>query len=143
MIGFDWWQMILNRLGLVNDKSAIEKVYNFFQQSLKIINVYRKDRNNTGDSHSTPILYFAFPNKMKHNEIYKKKIRPNRLKNKVVIVGGGGTLGNYYFVNYMKTVAESKALKRVAWGIGHNLHGNDNIQFPDYLKKFDLVGIRD
>jgi hypothetical protein len=124
-------------------KSAIEKVLKSFQHRPQIINVYRKDRHNTGDLHSTPILYFDFPVKVKHNEIYKTRIRPKRLKDNVVIVGGGGTLGNHYFASNMKTIAESKALKRIAWGIGHNLHGSDKIQFPDYLQKFDLVGIRD
>ena len=124
-------------------QSVIKKIHNFFQQSPKIINVHRKDRNNIGDLNSTPFQYFQFPNKVKHIEIYKKRIRPSQLKDKVVIVGGGGTLGNHYFFDNMKTITESRARKRIAWGIGHNLHGSYNIQLPDYLSKFDLVGIRD
>jgi len=62
---------------------------------------------------------------------------------KTVLVGGGGLIANPAFQPNMESLAAYRPRILVAWGIGHNAHGEREIRYPDYLDKFNLVGVRD
>lgn len=59
-----------------------------------------------------------------------------------IVFGGSGLL--YPEISpVLETSALHNKFPLVAWGIGHNTHGGDRIDYPDWLKKFALVGLRD
>lgn len=43
----------------------------------------------------------------------------------------------------LKWTAENSKFPLVAWGIGTNTHFGDKIEYPEWLAKFSLVGLRD
>ncbi len=111
----------------------------------QIINFYRIARNNIGDYYSAPIKYFNFLNGSKTYDIAPRKYRrflPN-LDNKIVIIGGGGLIGQGYFESKIKAIISSNASRVIFWGAGHNIHGKAEIKYPDYLNFCHLVGVRD
>lgn len=59
-----------------------------------------------------------------------------------VIFGASGLL--YPEISpILESAVMSKQYPMVAWGIGHNTHGGTEISYPDWLRRFDLVGLRD
>ena len=109
------------------------------------VNFYRIDPNNIGDFYSSPIKYFDFLKKSKAADIAPRRFRrfiPN-IKNKMVIIGGGGLIGHHYFESKIMAIMKAQAKHIIFWGAGHNIHGNAKIIYPDYLKSCDLVGVRD
>lgn len=59
-----------------------------------------------------------------------------------VIFGASGLLYPEIAPILEKAVSE-KQHPMVAWGIGNNTHYGDRVWWPDWLAKFDLVGLRD
>ena len=59
-----------------------------------------------------------------------------------VVFGGGGLL-HPANDHYLRSAAELTGCKRIVWGVGTNYHHTADAVFPDWLKQFDLVGLRD
>lgn len=83
---------------------------------------------------SCPLDYFGFESISQRQDIFQV---PN--PSDVVIVGGGGLL---HFTDEIERLAKLPC-KRVAWGIGTNTHEATQAHYPESLKEFDLVGVRD
>jgi len=117
------------------------------------LNILRKDPNNVGDFWASPVTYFDFLKGTVHVDPQRDYSLNNyALANKsgrkhVQILGGGGV----FIFNEIPLINESKKInpltKLVCWGAGHNRHNVIKIQpddgLPDYLKNWDLVGVRD
>lgn len=109
----------------------------------KIINVWQNETKNLGDLVCAPCLYYP---KMQKNSIcldilnFKKKIN---LKNKVIIVGGGGLFLSY-FNEAMKNIYElAKNNKLIIWGAGLDNYVNEKgISIPK-IENVYKIGIRD
>ena len=43
----------------------------------------------------------------------------------------------------LKYASENSKHPLIAWGIGHNTHFGDRIEYPEWLSKFSAVGVRD
>lgn len=111
---------------------------------MSIIEVHRKVKNNIGDYFSNPSRYFNFydieSQELMHNTTY--------LFNANLIVGGGGLI-HKKFQRHIQNLLDKKPQHAVLWGIGHNFgkkhieKSKDNVIFPDWLERCDLIGIRD
>ncbi len=158
---------------------------------MNIVEIHRMDKNNPGDWYSNPTRYF-FPNKT-INQIDIDNVRKTTWHQKdVIIVGGGGLIGNENFESLMERITvhpdehlltdlletriknvsvenkdEIKKWRervqtltlnlinsldktigpRIIWGAGYNSRDKDKdpyyIDYPTYLNKFHLVGVRD
>jgi hypothetical protein len=103
-----------------------------------IYNAYVTDQKNTGDYACSPVLYFDFGDEVKR---LNARERPRDFNCRLLIVGGGGTLhGN---VAQKWICYPPGHCKSVSWGIGHNTHGEQKLQWPDWMEKFDINGVRD
>lgn len=110
----------------------------------KIINFHRTDCNNIGDIICSPLLYYNFPSETEEVDIMQ--ITGQKwLENADIIVGGGGLISCDFFERRMKFIAENKKSKAILWGAGHNdwQISDSKFTYPDYIKKFDLIGLRD
>ncbi len=107
-----------------------------------IASFYLKDRPNLGDRCSSPTLYFSQLQETV-NLCPATAQLPKIWLQKTVLVGGGGLIAHPAFELNMEALAAYRPKVLVAWGIGHNAHGEREITYPDYLDKFDLVGLRD
>lgn len=111
-------------------------------------NVFRTDTTNVGDWFCAPQRYFDFPNTAMADIL---DFDPESLSEHVVL-GGGGLIAKT-FHDHMRRLAEVRPQisSLIAWGIGESEHVDRQGGFvlpydgvlPDYLKAFDLVGIRD
>ncbi|WP_443751197.1 hypothetical protein [Asticcacaulis solisilvae] len=111
-------------------------------------NVFRTDATNVGDWFCAPQRYFDFPNKALADilDFDADALAPH------VVLGGGGLIAKT-FHDHMRRLAElrPRVTSLVAWGIGESEHVDRKGGFvlpydgllPDYLKAFDLVGVRD
>jgi hypothetical protein len=113
-----------------------------------IRNIFRKDPTNVGDWYCTPFRYFPLGDQPAA-DVYEE---PLVEEGDTVVVGGGGLISEN-FAPYLERLAAAKkgGVHLIAWGIGESLI-NDKTggmvepwrgPLPDYLKKFDLVGVRD
>jgi hypothetical protein len=107
-----------------------------------IASFYFKDRPNLGDRWSSPTLYFS-QLKETINLCPATVQLPRIWLQRAVLVGGGGLIAHPSFKLNMEALATYRPKVLVAWGIGHNAHGEREMTYPKYLDKFDLVGIRD
>ena len=118
--------------------------------------------NNIGDNFCSPYLYFRqhFP-RSRYLEIHLGNWETRRLRNKLLlspilmrsrllIVGGGGFIGLYFFKEDLKYWSSAPFCPKILWGPGHNTTNilavdSENPSMSDYgqLKRFDKVGIRD
>src|SRR5262245_14926114 len=103
-----------------------------------VTNIYRRDRRNVGDFHCSPLLYFDFP--FPTQVIDVKGRRPTDLDK--AIIGGGGLIHNRDYFSIEDVVSRTKG-KVVSWGMGHNIHGGDQSNWPKYMQRFALHGVRD
>lgn len=123
----------------IRQRSSLEKIK---VSRDEIISVYNATVNNIGDRYVTPVRYFDFLRKALIVNIWGN-VLPPQLHENYVIVGGGGFLGNPDFNPNMELLARLKPKKLICWAVGHNLHGSKEIVMPDYLRHYDLVGVRD
>lgn len=110
--------------------------------------VHRIDESNPGDYWSCPSHYFSFSNIKEFIDIRNIK---GYKTNDTIIFGGGGLLGRVTWDNNVEQLVKNN--KVVLWGAGQNVYGQkkkgDMIgipvksQVPDYIKDFDLIGLRD
>lgn len=107
-----------------------------------IFNIHRTDKTNVGDLASSPAKYFEFLEDAEVKDIgYCKNV--GLLENKSLVIGGGGLLGTDFFDKRIEIIRQAKAKHKILWGAGHNAHDSKEIIMPDFLKSFDLVGVRD
>ena len=116
-----------------------------------IINYYVIDPKNIGDLYSSPIQYFKFPSYQLKPVDIRKSIDPEYLRDKHIILGGGGLLFSRFLSQIATLVKSKEKNKIIAWGIGQQIYyrypelTNEDINSFDYscMNNFDLVGIRD
>lgn len=114
-----------------------------------IINYHVIDSTNIGDLFSAPTKYFNFPGyTVEQADI--RNININDIKDKHIIVGGGGLLYQPFLDSFKQLVAAKANTKLIAWGIGQQIYGSNftheklqAFNYDQYLNHFDLVGIRD
>lgn len=152
--------------------------------------IYRKDPNNVGDWYCNPIRYFWPKAEVNSVDIDTVK-RATWDMNDVMIIGGGGLIGNDNFEKLMSRVMthpdelilsdilnirirnvgernkteiirwkeqiqkltvdvisklDRKIGPRILWGAGFNDKNTKDtydIEWPEYMSRFNLVGIRD
>lgn len=110
--------------------------------------VFRFDPTNAGDYHSAPFHYIDFGTQRCVDII--KQPEPAALADHL-IVGGGGLLGSASFAKYWKQLFARDYKSVVGWGLGDNAQFDAKAGFvartactyPDYVKRFDLLGVRD
>lgn len=110
--------------------------------------LFRTDMHNVGDWFCAPNRYFAFDNARQADIL---DFDGDALDDHV-IVGGGGLLADT-FHPHMRRLAELRPRLKslVAWGVGESQNVDRRGGFvypyagvmPDYLARFDLVGVRD
>lgn len=104
---------------------------------MEIIASYVRD-NNLGDRMSVPSLYFDFGCRVIPVDVRKIFFS---LHQKHLIIGGGGLLNHLSRKIFLASLRPMKG-KKIVWGIGQNSFKKEYI-YPSFLKRFDLVGIRD
>ncbi len=146
MIFYDFEKKIVRHLS--------KKINNFGNANKDIVNIHRFEMENSGDLMSAPYLYFE---KLKNFEridvlgylsknILKTISWPFRIKNKSIILGGGGLLDRATFYTTVDVLKETfqQGNKVVLWGVGHN---NPNLKisnkYYNQIKSFEVVGVRD
>jgi hypothetical protein len=113
----------------------------------RLVNVVRHLDSNLGDRVCSPTLYFPWlvgAEKLDPHEGDFARFHSADSTPDVVIVGGGGQIANRVpeFDLNLQAVARSSAIK-IAWGVGHNRHDDNLIDYPSYLDDFNLTGLRD
>ncbi len=98
-----------------------------------------------GDVNCAPSLYF--PN-MTGYCIKKFQDKAPEIKDELVVIGGGGLFhlpAKDYNNGVMQYVYDwfSSFNHIVLWGVGHNIHGETEIKFPDFPDNVHLIGVRD
>jgi hypothetical protein len=109
-----------------------------------VIEVHRKVKNNVGDLYCNPSRYFDL------GEVSSEEILNNQsnLKDNTLVIGGGGLI-HKKFSKHIEALVDKNPKNSVIWGIGHNFgpkhvaKSNENVYYPKWLNKCDLVGIRD
>lgn len=106
-----------------------------------IIFIYRKNTRNIGDLNSCPKSYFnIFKNCFSMDIMDLTSIN---LKNKIIIVGGGG-LFQAFFQEKLKLLEElSENNTIVYWGVGIDNTAKEKPINTSFLEKAVLVGLRD
>lgn len=108
----------------------------------KGINFHRRNAHNIGDLKCGPAEYIDSLSEYKMIEIFRCR-KTMRLSNQNVIVGGGGLLANDFFSKQISNIVASNPKSLVCWGAGQNTHDSETVSYPEVLKEFDLVGVRD
>lgn len=111
-----------------------------------LIHMFRIDQTNCGDWWSSPIHYFTFPSHDNVVEIndYMEDIP---LQGTAIVVGGG-LIGPAF--KQLEHLVKSPLIKTIGWGLGNNMlddkkrgYVSETVPLPEYVKYFDLLGIRD
>ena len=112
-------------------------------QGSATFNVYRHDLGNVGDASASPTLYFDWLKDIEVLDIESTDFEAieEQLRSACLILGGGGMLA--HFEDQMDAILRSRPRALIIWGAGHNVHEAQAIEFPEYMRDFDLVGIRD
>lgn len=112
-----------------------------------IYNLFLKDTGNIGDTVCGPLLYFNL-GEHKLIDVTKWREYKDEMKDSFVILGGGGLFhlpsadyANGHFTPIEEMLAELNNI--ILWGVGHNIHGVKTIEYPDYMNKFKMIGVRD
>jgi hypothetical protein len=109
-----------------------------------IIEVHRKVDNNIGDLYCNPSRYFDL-GVVSQEELLNNN---SNLLNHTLVIGGGGLI-HKKFNQHIENLINKNPKKIVIWGIGHNFGKRyveksiENVYYPSWLKKCNLVGIRD
>lgn len=100
-----------------------------------------QDMRNIGDQVCCPANYFdefkTYPVKPIQNIEVDDSTDP--------IVFGGGGIFHGDVIPRLEAFSKDTKRKRIIWGAGHNVHGETNpaTSYPEFVKDFDLVGLRD
>ena len=112
-----------------------------------IYNLYLKNSRNIGDAICSPLDYFGFPCEVK--KVAADDYDPAELKDKFIIYGGGGLIHlpspdyNHGVMQYLEEICDLSPWL-VSWGVGHNVHGADKIEYPEsFVNRFKMHGVRD
>jgi hypothetical protein len=107
-----------------------------------LVNIHRVD-NNIGDWMSSPLRFFSFPTGTTEVDILSCKSQLQLDHD--VLLGGGGLLARDSFAPSMEYITEHTKGSLIGWGIGHNSYAapNSPLSYPDYLRRFTLLGVRD
>jgi hypothetical protein len=107
-----------------------------------LVSVHRLATGNLGDRLSSPALYFDFLHAAARHDLLRVPQRVVRHA-RVMLVGGGGLVDNAFFRDGWRRLIEGTGADLIAWGVGHNRHGSQTASYPDFLRRFTLVGVRD
>ena len=126
-----------------------------------IVFVNRRAGGNLGDALSSPGLYFRSPfrgaifrevhlGQWGSGTIGKQISRLLRDRARLIIVGGGGLLGNPFFTADLEFWSGTASAPKVLWGTGHNSHDVMQVAGADpkdldygQVCNFDAIGLRD
>lgn len=113
----------------------------------QIISVNRFKTSNIGDVYSSPDNYFDWLSPNIKYDVWKDNLEfGNRYKDSLLVLGGGGLIGNQDFAPSLDKLLHSNFRKKVVWGAGINTHdtmANSGSTIQSFLSTVDLVGIRD
>jgi hypothetical protein len=112
---------------------------------VKIAFVHFHDTSNVGDILCNPFSYFNWTgHECQSFDIFKWK---QRVPIDMLIFGGGGMLHTQVDDAMRNALHDAKKLnpdcKVVMWGVGSNYHHMCHAHWHDWLKEFDVVGLRD
>ena len=121
-----------------------------YPTDLKFTNIFRKDEDNVGDWYSTPTKYFHLPGESADIWQMDFEFMP---QHENVIFGGGGLIGQMRPMGHVITNLKNENKRLYAWGLGEHIYISMDeqtqfippmdISYPFYIRKFDLLGIRD
>lgn len=112
----------------------------FILKNNEIIFVYRKNTKNIGDLNCCPALYFKEFLNCKSIDILS--LQNIKVKNKTIIVGGGGLLQEFFRSKLEILDKLSKNNIIIYWGVGTDNKIGENLISLDFLEKAYLCGIR-
>lgn len=108
-----------------------------------IYELHKIDAHNIGDHYCNPGRYFDF------QDLITEDLRSKTFNaaGKNIIVGGGGLI-HKTFDQHVQRLLDQRPRFSAAWGIGHNYgpavqNKGRPFLFPEYLNKFNLLGVRD
>ena len=114
------------------------------EEGMKVFNIHRIDPTNIGDLYSAPVKHVSFLNRARCLDICSiSEQNCRQLDETVVILGGGGLIGQRFFEAGIHGLLQARPKRRICWGAGHNDHERHKISLSGYLDNFDLVGVRD
>ena len=109
----------------------------------QILNVWELKTKNIGDLNAAPCLYFKLLNKNALNVSVMSFSKEIKLKNKIIIIGGGSLFLSYFekSINNLLKLAKDNIL--IIWGVGY-----DNYLWEKTLLNFSFdnvykIGLRD
>lgn len=121
-----------------------------YPTDLKFTNIFRKDEDNVGDWYSSPAKYFHLPGETADIWQMDFEFMPQHDN---VIFGGGGLIGQMRPMGHVITNLKNENKRLYAWGLGEHIYISMDeqtqfmppmdISYPFYIRKFDLLGIRD
>lgn len=121
-----------------------------YPQELKFTTIFRKDETNIGDWYSSPEQYFYLPGETVDIWQLNHEYVP---ETENIIYGGGGLIGGMRPMGHVITNQKNANKRIYGWGIGEHIyisldeqtqfHPPVDISYPFYVRKFDLLGIRD
>ena len=109
-----------------------------------IINYSRcDDRHNVGDAHSSPLRYFDFGRPVLYRDILTVAASSVFSDPRQPVIVGGGGLFFPRWTEKIRRLTERCIGPLIVWGAGVNEHHKVTSALPEYLRRFNLVGIRD
>lgn len=109
-----------------------------------LIFVYRLDTDNIGDLCCSPHSYFQFYNYKVIDILNFNKIdKLYKLKNKTIVVGGGGLLQEFFKNSVNNLIKLSNYNNVIFWGVGFDRRPTDKRYNDKLLKKCKNVTVRD
>lgn len=133
---------LLQRARKARDASRTSRMLRQEIAQARAINFHRRNPKNIGDMMSTPVPHFNILAKFATIEIFRYRERQD-LHLKPVIIGGGGLFSNEFFADRLADIVASAPRHLICWGAGQNTHDSAVVSYPDVLRNFDLVGLRD
>ncbi len=110
----------------------------------KAYSLYLRTTDNVGDKKASPADHFSFP--IEVEKLCVHDCFGLDLSESFLILGGGGLVHSGALgerMEYLETICKLSPYM-VTWGIGHNIHGTDKLEYPDYfLNSFMSHGVRD
>lgn len=102
---------------------------------MHLINLHASNTINIGDRLCAPSLYFDL------KAVRRDLAQPDQ-GGSTVILGGGGLMHSS-FTGHIERHLKAYKVRAIAWGVGTNTHGVSFAKHPDWVKRCELVGLRD